>query len=106
MFRFGKKIVDKAAWAAAVFEQPVKNPEKLTEKELHAMTDMMLYQHARIIMESVEIIRNTRNADTRLGRIDLCKKHYAQMKLLEPFSDEKQLSLINDCEQALARIGL
>lgn len=98
--------MDKDAWANAVFDRPVKNPDKVSEEELHAATDMMLFQYHRIIMESVKIIRNTKNADTRQGRIDLCQKNYEKMKRLEPFADEEQRKRILDCEQALKGIVL
>lgn len=50
MFGFGKKNkVDKAAWAALVFSEPPKNPEKLSEEQLSALTTGILMQHARII---------------------------------------------------------
>ena len=105
MFGFGKKKVDKAAWATAVFEQPVSNPEKLSEKELRGMTGMMLSQYHRIIMESFGIIQRTKNEDTRQGRIDLCQKNYQKMQRWEPFADEDQLAIIRECQTALQGIN-
>lgn len=108
MFGFGKKkkrTVDKAAWAAAVFGKPVQNPEKLSEKELEGMTDMMIYQYHRIIMESYGIIQRTKNEDTRQGRIDLCLKNYEKMLILQPFSNEEQLARTQECQQVLQDIN-
>ena len=57
MFGFGKKknaedAVDKAAWASADFDKSVKNSEVVFVKEFERMTDMMIHQYHRIIMES------------------------------------------------------
>ena len=97
MFGFGKKL-DKGAWAEAIYGKKLKDPSQVSEAELSAMTDGMLMQHQRIIMDSLQIIKNTKNADTKQGRIDLCRKHLDQMEELKPFANSKQLALIKECE--------
>ena len=64
MFGFFKKKKDKAEWAATVFSQPPKNPEKLPEAQLIDATGMMISQHKRIILESAGIVKTTRNKNT------------------------------------------
>ena len=51
MFGFGKKKVDKAAWAEAVYGQKLKNPERESEEQLSALTTGLLMQHHRIIID-------------------------------------------------------
>ena len=104
MFGFGKKKVDKGAWAEAVYGQKLKHPEKETEERLSALTTGMLMQHHRIIMDSVRIIHTTRNTDTKQGRIDLCHKHFQEMQKLKPFCNKEQLAMIKSAEEAMRGI--
>ncbi len=102
MFGFGKKKkVDKAAWAALVFSEPPKNPEKLSEEQLSALTTGILMQHARIINDSVRLVQTTKNPDTKQGRIELALKHYNGMLKLKSFCNEEQLAMIQAAEQAM-----
>lgn len=60
MFGFGKKKIDKAAWAEAVYGQKLKHPEKESEDQLSALTTGLLMQHHRIIMDSVRLVHTTK----------------------------------------------
>lgn len=104
MFGFGKKKVDKGAWAQAIYGKKLKNPEKESEKQLSALTTGMLMQHHRIIMDSVRIAHTTKNPETRQSRVDLCRKHYQEMMKLKPFCNEEQLAIIQNAEDALQDI--
>ena len=106
MFGFGKKKVDKAVWAIAVYGKPVKHPEKESEEQLKVLTTGMLMQHHRIIMDSVRLVHTTKNLDTKQGRIDLCRKHYQEMQKFKPFCDKEQLAMIKNAEDAMKGVGL
>ena len=60
MFGLGKKKIDKAAWAEAVYGQKLKHPEKESEDQLSALTTGLLMQHHRIIMDSVFVLYTRR----------------------------------------------
>ena len=104
MFGFGKKKINKAAWAEAVYGQKLKHPEKESEEQLSALTTGLLMQHHRIIMDSVRIVRTTKNPDTRQGRVELCHKHYQDMLKLKPFYNKEQLAMIQNAEDAMKGI--
>ena len=107
MFGFGKKKkINKAAWAASVFSEPPKNPEKLSEEQLSALTTGILMQHARIINDSVKLVRTTKNPDTRHGRTELSLKHYDGMLGLKPFCNKKQLAIIQAAEQVMRDVRI
>ncbi|ENZ13224.1 hypothetical protein [Enterocloster clostridioformis] len=106
MFGFGKKKVDKVGWAAVVFSEPPKNPEKLSEEQLSALTTGLLMQHARIINDSVRLVQTTKNPETRQGRSEFCHKHHAEMMKLKPFCDKEQLTMIQDAEEAMRGVKL
>ena len=106
MFGIGKKNVDKTAWANVLFEKVNKDPEEIPEKFYRDITAGTLSQCRRIIMDSVGIIASTKNADTRDGRIELCRKQMARMKSLEQFCDKELLKMIKECEKAMRSVGL
>ncbi len=99
-----KKKVDKAAWAEAVYQKKIAHPENESEDKLTKLTTFMLEQHHRIIEESAQIVRTTKYADTRRGRIDLCHQHYEEMLKLKPFCNREQLDMIRDAENAMKGI--
>ncbi len=101
MFGFGKKKLDKGAWAEAIFGKKLKNPNKVSEEELSIYTTGMLQQYLRIILESANIVKTTRNTDTRQGRIDLCYTNLERMKKLEPFCNDEQRAMILQAETAI-----
>ena len=106
LFGFGKKKIDKAAWAEAIYGKPLKHPENESEELLSSMTTGLLMQDNRIIMDSIRIVRTTKNADTRKSRIDLCKRNYQEMAKLKPFCNKEQLAIITRAEEALKSIEL
>lgn len=101
MIGFFREKKDKAVWAAMVFSQPARHPEKIPEEQLIAATGMMIAQHKRIILESAEIVRTTRNQSTRTERLELCKAHYRELLKLERFADREQKHMIADCKAAV-----
>ena len=104
MFGFFKKKKDKAEWAATVFSQPPKNPEKLPEAQLIDATGMMISQHKRIIIESAGTVKTTRNKNTRTERLELCKSHYQELLKLERFADQKQKEMIKECASVMTAL--
>lgn len=103
MFGLGKKKIDIAAWAEAIYGKKLKHPEKESEEQLSVITTGMLMQYSRIIDDSVRIVRTTRNADTRQGRIDLCQRRYQDMLKLKPFCNKEQLAMIGVTENELKK---
>lgn len=99
-----KKKVDKAAWAEAIYQKKIAHPENESDEKLSKLTTFMLEQHYRIIMESVQIARTTKYADTKQSRADLCNKHYHEMLKLKPFCNREQLALIREAEKAIKTI--
>lgn len=104
MFGFGKKNTKIEAWAEAIWDKKLKNPNQITEQELSAYTTGMLQQYLRIILESVDIIQKTHNSDTRKGRMDLCQTNLSKMRKLEPFCNSDQKAMILQAEEAIKRI--
>lgn len=96
-----KKKVDKAAWAEAIYQKRIAHPEYESDEKLTKLTSFMLEQHHRILMESVQIARTTKYADTKQSRADLCQKHYHEMLKLKPFCNREQLTLIQEAEEAI-----
>ena len=101
-----KKKVDKAAWAEALYQKKIAHPERESEEKLSNLTSFMLEQHHRIIIESVQIVMETKYADTKQGRISLIQKHYQEMLKLKPFCNKEQLATIQDAEKAMRRVSL
>lgn len=99
-----KKKVDKAAWAEAIYQKKIAHPENESDEKLSKLTTFMLEQHYRIIMESIQIARTTKYADTKQSRADLCNKHYHEMLKLKPFCNREQLALIREAEKAIKTI--
>lgn len=101
MFRLFAKGKEKAEWAALVFSKVPSHPEDITDEQLYAATGIMIAQHKRIILESAEIVRTTRNQSTRTERLELCKVHYQELLNLERFADHEQKRMIVDCKAAV-----
>lgn len=106
MFGFGKKKMDKDAWAEAIYGKKLKHPEKESAYQLSALTTGLLLQYHRIILDSVQIIRATKNPDTRKGRIELSHKHHQKMLQLKPFCNKEQLDIIRHAEDAMRSVKL
>lgn len=99
-----KKKTDKTAWAKAIYGKEPKSIQHESEERLSELTTFMLQQHLRIIMESSQIIHNTRNVDTRKSRVDLCHQHHQEMLKLKPFCNSEQLAMIQNAENAMKGI--
>lgn len=98
-----KKKVNKAAWAEILYQKKIAHPEKESDEKLSQLTTFMLEQHHRIITESVQIVLETKYADTRQSRISLIQKHYREMLKLKPFCNKEQLATIHEVEKAMRR---
>lgn len=96
----------KTAWVKAVFAEPLPDVDSVSEDRLYRSTQRILEERRQIIKDSVRIIQQTRNEDTRRGRIELCRKHYEKVEKLKPFADRKQREIVSDCEQLLKEVGL
>lgn len=101
---FGRK--SKAAWVKAVFSDPVPAADSVSEERLRKSTQRILEERRQIIEDSVRIIQQTRNEDTRQSRMELCRKHYQKVRELEPFADGKQREIVRECEQLLKEVNL
>ena len=101
---FGRK--SKAAWVKAVFSDPVPAADSVSEERLRKSTQRILEERRQIIEDSVRIIQQTRNEDTRRGRIELCRKHYEKVKELERFADSEQQKMIRECYEMLKEVNL
>ena len=106
LFNLFKKKVDKGAWAEAIYGKKLKHPERESEEQLSAITTGMLMQCQKHISESVSIIKQTRNDDTRQGRIDFAMKRYGEAKRLEPFYNDQQRVMIMQMEEMLRSVGI
>ena len=104
MFFFRKKKIDKAAWAALVYEKPPKNIERESEERLSSLTTMMLMQHHRIITESVRIVLATKNDETRRSRMDLSRHHYQEMVKFKPYCNKEQSEIIRQAEFLMQKL--
>ncbi len=105
MFGPGKKKIN-MKWASLVFADPIQHPERITEEMLHQATEMQVSRRCEIIMESIEIVRRTKNEDTRRSRADLCRKHYSFFMELMPYVDRNQKARIQECEKAMQQAGI
>ena len=101
-----EKKLDKKKWVEVIYSNPVRDPENEPEEFLREATEMQVVRHHQIIMESVAIIRKTRNDETRQSRIGVCKQNLAYLTRLEPFADEKQRAMIEECVDAMTEIGI
>lgn len=103
---FGQKEkADKSEWVSLVFAPPYPpNPELIPTQKLQEATGYLLVQLRKIILESVEIIRRTKNEETRQGRMALCEKHIARMRKIKPYATAEQLAMICECENAVKAI--
>jgi hypothetical protein len=99
LFKISEKDKKKEAWCETLFGKKARFPREFTEAQLRRLTNDLLMQHDRIIRESAEIVRNTKNEDTRLSRIELMRMNYYEgMLRLKPYCDSEQLAVINEAE--------
>ena len=101
-----KKRINKIEWAETLYHKKVLHPERESDEKLTQLTPFMLKQHHRIIMESVQIVLETKYEDTRQGRISLIRNHYQEMMKLKPFCSKEQLVVIQEAEKEMRRASL
>ena len=104
MFFLRKKKIDKAAWAALVYEQPPKDTEGESEERLSSLTTLMLIQHHRIIVDSVRIVLATKNVETYNSRMDLSRYHYQEMLKFKPYCNKEQLEILRQAESLIQKL--
>ncbi len=105
MLSFWKKL-KKRKWVKTIYANRVRHPERVPDEQLREATEMQTVRHHEIIMESVAIIRKTRNDETRRSRIGVCKQHLTYLMLLKPFADERQRAMIEECVDTMTEIGI
>ena len=103
MFGFSKRR-PQAGWAEALMEGPVLTPEKYTPEFLEKLTDQQAGNDFRIIMDCAQIIRTTRNSQTREMRKRLAEEHYAHFLKLKPYFSKVQSKRFESVEQAMKEI--
>ena len=90
------------AWEYALFEG---------KNEFLALPDIKLYAHlteqqisndCRIILDSVQILQGTHNAETQKMRKKLATERYKHLMQLKPFADGSQKKMIKAAEKAMA----
>lgn len=79
-------------------------PEKYTPEFLEKLTDQQAGNDFRIIMDCAQIIRTTRNSQTREMRKRLAEEHYAHFLKLKPYFSKDQSKRFESVEQAMKEI--
>ena len=105
MFGWNKKV-DRAVWAEILYQKTIAHPERESDEKLSQLTTFMLEQHHRIIMESIQIVLETKYAETRQSRISLIQKHHREMLKLKPFCNRKQIATILEAEKPMRQASL
>lgn len=105
MFGFWKKL-KKRKWVTVIYVNQVRHPESVSDERLREATEMQVVRRHQIIMESVAIIRKTRNDETRQSRTGVCKQHLTYLMRLKPFADKKQRAMIEECVDAMTEVGI
>ena len=103
MLGFSKRR-HQAGWTEALMEGPVLTPEKFTTEFLEKLTDQQAGNDFRIIMDCAQIIRTTRNSQTREMRRRLAKERYAHFLKLKPYFSKEQSKRFAPVEQAMKEI--
>ena len=101
---FKRKIIDRAAWEAAVIDNPHHRP--IPDELLRETTRQIVTNDVRIILESVDLVMTTRYADTREHRRDLAEQWYAHLQSLKPFMDKEQLKMAQAADEAMKKLSL
>lgn len=107
MFR-SKKEFNLEEWSAAVYGAPILHPEEETESHLAGLTEMLILQDVRIILESEKILRESANIKTRESRYFSAQERYRHLlslkKYARPYSEGNLLELIQKAEKAMESI--
>jgi hypothetical protein len=92
------------AWEYALFEG--KNEYlALPDVKLYAyLTEQQVSNDCRIILDSAEICRTTRDHGTLVSRKKVAKERYKHLQTLIPFADSKQKPLIKQAKKAMTMI--
>jgi hypothetical protein len=92
------------AWEYALFEG--KNEYlALPDVKLYArLTEQQIANDCRIILDSAEICRLTKDRKTLSGRKKVAKERYKHLQTLIPFADSKQKPLIKQAKKAMTVI--
>lgn len=95
-------------WAAAVYGAPIYHPENETESHLAGLTEKLVLQDIRVIMESVKIFHETEYYKTRENRYLLARDRYRHLltlkKFARPFSEKNLMKMIKQAEKAMEQM--
>ena len=99
---FRKKKVDRAAWEAAVIDNPRQRP--ISDELLRKVTGQLIANDVRIILDSVKLVMTSQYADTRIKRRALAEQWYAHLIKLKPFLDEDQTRMAKAADEAIKKL--
>lgn len=100
-----KKRRNMRAWTDALFA-PQKNCPILPDIRIYEkLTREQVANDCRIILESAEIIAQTKNPQVYAGRVKLMNERLAHLMTLKPFSEPSQHAFIKSAEQACKGIA-
>ena len=102
------KNVNLEEWSAAVYGAPILHPENETESHLAGLTEMLVLQDVRVIMESAKIFHETEYFKTRENRYLLARERYRHLltlkKYARPFSEKDLIKMIKQAEKAMEQM--
>ncbi len=103
-FMFRSKRSNIRAWEYALFEGK-NDPLALPNIELYArLTESLIENDCRIILESVQIAASTDDAKVKRGRKKLAGERYRHMLALKPYAAPAQMQLIKSAIRAYRSI--
>ena len=91
-------------WAEALMEGPVLRPERYSPAFLEKLTERQAGNDLRIIMDCAQIVRTTRNDQTREMRKRLAEERYAHFCKLKPYFSDDQARRFKPADQAMKEI--
>jgi hypothetical protein len=90
------------AWEHASLFQGKNDPLLLPDIKLYAsLTKQQISNDCRIIIDSAEICRFTKERSTLKSRKKLAKERYKHLQTLIPFADSEQKLLIREAKKAM-----
>jgi hypothetical protein len=92
------------AWEYALFGEECKRRSHPDEKLYAQLTEQQIANDCRIILESAEICRTTKDCGTLESRKKIAHERYEHLQKLIPFADSKQKSLIKKSQKAMTLI--
>ena len=103
-----KKKVNLEEWSAAMYGAPILHPEKEAETHLAGLTEMLVLQDIRVILESAKIFQETEYYRTREDRYILARDRYRHLltlkKYARPYSEKNLMKMIKKAERAMEKI--